>query len=98
MVEGLLGIQPYQSNWNTNIFLQMLAHRYYPEFCLALFYSLSINLKVCYLTCPKLTAACCAEPVNITAVRYSASSIRLFRDFGNSVKVTICIYLLYICS
>lgn len=86
MVVGLLGIQPYQSNWNANVLLQMLAYRYHPEFCLALFNTLADNLQVCYLTCPKLTAACCAEPVNITAVKYSASSTRLFRDFGNSVN------------
>lgn len=43
-------------------------------------------MKVCNLTCPKLTAECCADAVNITAVRYSANSTRVFRDFGNSVN------------
>ena len=37
------------------------------------------------LTCPKLTAACWAEAVNTTTVRYSVSSSRVFRDLGNSV-------------
>lgn len=38
-----------------------------------------------FLTCPKLTAACWAEAVNTTTVRYSISSSRDFRDLGNSV-------------
>lgn len=79
MVEGLFGIQPYHSNWNAKVY-------YYPEFSLTLFNALADDMKVCYLTCPKLRAECCAEAVNITAVRYSANSTWVFRDFGKSVN------------
>ncbi len=84
MVEGLLGIQPYQSNWNINS--HILAYRYYPEFCLGILKALVDDMKVHNLTCPKLTAACCAEAVKITTVRYSTNCSRDSRDLGKPVN------------
>lgn len=43
-----------------------------------------LNVRSLSHTCPKLTAACWAEALNTMAVRYSISSSRDFRDFGNS--------------
>lgn len=76
MVEGLLGIQENQSNWNTG-----QTYRYQH------IYGLYSSWRVCKRTCPKLTAACCAEAVKITTVRNSTNCSRVFRESGNSVNI-----------
>lgn len=42
------------------------------------------SMSALLLTCPKLTAACWADALKMTTVRYSVSSSRVFTDFGNS--------------
>lgn len=56
------------------------------DFSFAVHFTLQQNMPetVCNLTWPKFTAACCAEAVKMTIVRYSTSCSLVCKLLGNS--------------
>lgn len=87
MVDGALGIQEHQSNCRVHAerpHVDGNGQREHLQLVPCCFCTEADMLGL-LLTCPKLTAACWAEAVNTTTVRYSISSSRVFSDFGNSV-------------
>lgn len=89
--EQRLWLQNFDILIFNNISLIILNEGPLAEYLTQLFTAVEVS-TICYvwsmsallLTCPKFTAACCAEALKIMTVRYSVSSSRVFMDLGNS--------------